>query len=231
MTTKLWLSALATCKMGCSPLLDANFDGLSEGTVANGTLNLPGAPSGDQMLVSSEGGTIAIGDGVFDDRHLSIPTKTGDGAQPAVTFRPVQGSSNSRIFISYDAVITGASARGRVVFHNMDAEGSSDRVPDMTLDFRKDDAQVGDSPVTPTGWRMHGIGGEHSVLISINPDGDEFSVYVTGDGVTNSPNIIHFSSTDDGWLANPPNFEITLTTDPGGGTGSYQIDNLLITES
>lgn len=216
--------ALAACCVGCAPLLDADFNDFSEGTLSNGTFNLPGSPSGDQMVVSSGGSNITIEDGLFNQRHLRIPTGG------SVTFRPVEGSPNSRIFIAYNALITGSSARGRIIFHNLDENGAPDNTPDMTLDFVQADAQIGEAPVTSTGWKMNGIRGEHSVFISISPDGETFIATVAGAEVTNSPNILQFASTDNGWRANPPNFEFTLTLDPEAGAGAYQLDDVLVTE-
>lgn len=213
--------------LGCSPLLDADFDALPGGSLDDGTVSLPGSPSGDQMIVSNQHGAITITDGVFQQQHLRVPT--GD-PPPAVRFHPVGGGGDRRIFISYSALITGASARGRIVFHNLDGNGNGDRVPDMTLDFLPAAAQVGESPVTATGWKMNGIVGSHSVVLSISPDGGAYTATVAGDEVVSSPSVFQFASIDGGWRANPPNFEISITTDPAGGSGSYQIDNLLIAE-
>jgi hypothetical protein len=213
---------------GCSPLLDADFDELPAGALANGTVSLPGLPNGDQMVVSNRGGGVSIEGGVFEQQLLRIST---GNPPPAVTFRPVDGEEDARIFISYDAVITGSTARGRIVFRNLDEDGNSDNVPDMTLDFLQNPAALGEAPTTATGWKMNGIVGEHSVLLSISPDGGTFEATVVGDDVTSSPGVFEFSATDGGWRANPPNFEIVLTTDPGGGSGSYRVDNLLISEN
>lgn len=228
MSLQLTRCLLATWLVACSPLLDADFDDLPAGALANGTLNLPGAPRGDQMAVSNRGGSIAIEDGVFDQHHLRIPT--GEPA-PAVTFRPVEGEAGTRVFVSYEALISGSSARGRIVFRNFDEDGNSDDIPDMTLDFLQEPAEPGEAPVTPTGWKMNGIVGEHSVLVSISADGGTFEVAVAGDSLIGSPGVFTFSATDGGWRAAPPNFEIVLTTDPGGGNGSYEVDNLRITEN
>lgn len=228
MSVKWVFGTVAICLVGCSPLLDANFNALPAGALANGVVNLPGAPSGDQMVVSNELGGITIEAGLFDQQHLRIPT--GEPA-PGVTFRPVRGGSGNRIFISYDALISGASARGRIVFHDLDARGGADAIADMTLDFLQGAAQLGEPPVTATGWKMNGIVGRHSVVVSISPDGDSFTATVAGDQISPSPMVFQFASVDGGWRADPPNFQISITTDAAGGSGSYQIDDLLITEN
>lgn len=228
MSAKHVLGMIAACLTGCSPLLDADFDGLPGGALANGTVNLPGAPDGDQMVLSNRGSSITIENGLFQQQHLRIPT--GDPA-PAVRFRPVRASANGQIFISYEGLLSGTSARGRIVFHNLDESGNADNLPDMTLDFVQQDAQLGEAPVTATGWKMNGIAGSHSVLLSISPDGGSFTARVVGNEVSNSPNLFQFTSTDGGWRASPPRFEVSITTDPTGGSGSYEIDNLLITEN
>lgn len=227
-TTHILGMVAAACLVGCSPLLDADFDDLPAGILANGTVNLPGSPSGDQMVVSSRDGSITIEGGVFEQKHLRIPT--GDPA-PAVRFRPVRGNTDARIFITYAALLTGAAARGRIIFHNLDDDGAPDDVPDMTLDFVPQAPQPGEPPVTPTGWKMNGIVGQHSVLLAISPDGGDHTATVAGDEIASSPNVFQFSSVDGGWRANPPRFEITLTTDPDAGAGAYEIDDLLITEN
>jgi hypothetical protein len=228
MSAKCVLATLAISIVGCAPLLDASFNALPGGALGNGVVNLPGSPNGDDMVVSNQGASITIESGLFAQQHLRIPTGT---SPPGVTFRPVRGNSDRRIFISYDALISGSSARGRIVFHNLDERGNADDIPDMTLDFFRADAQQGEAPVTATGWKMNSVVGKHSVVLSISPDGASYTATVAGDEVTNSPMIFEFASIDGGWHATPPNFEITITTDPDGGAGSYQIDDLLITEN
>ena len=182
MLVRIGTASLAVFWFGCSPLLDADFGSFSEGSLANGTTNLPGLPNGDQMVVAGEGGNLdlTIESGLFQGRHLRIPAGVAGGDRPSATFRPVDPSLDSQIYVSFRARLSNASTVGRLILHDLDFNPDSD----LTLDLEPEPAQLGDAPVTPTGWRMQGTAGSLRVFLAINPAGNRLGVSVARDGVS-----------------------------------------------
>ena len=99
---------LASC-MACAPLLDADFDGLPEGTVFDEVVDLPGPPNGDRMIV-----TQTIQPTIDDptgggDRVLVVfrkPVASVPGIHGEVYFDPIVANAADPIFFSWNGTIS-----------------------------------------------------------------------------------------------------------------------------
>ncbi len=230
---------LAGFAAACTPLLDADFDALPlDASMDQGVVDLPGAPTGDRMIVLDG---IAPGifdmDGFGDGRHLQVQRNVlvGDaGGHSQVHFVPVAAEPDQPIFFTWRGEIAGFAGQTPPVVAAKLKNLVGPNQPNLFSIFIIR-LSAGAISVQPQGGLETSVGfgveGPHTVILRVDPDGD-YALSVVGDGVNPGGGFTHEGNLGSAGSIDPENIGLTLTFDDENGPGPefYKVDNLEISE-
>jgi len=236
-----FLAALlaALLAAACAPLLQADFDDMAAGTLPAGAVDLPGAPSGDRLIVANFA-QVATPLGGAPDRRLYIHRNANtsvSGNHGEVYFDPLDAGGDRPIFFTWRGEVAGFESPGTsaplAAVKLRDLSGPDQPNLFSKLTFRYGPGRL--SVETPGHFVETAIGfgveGPHNVLLRIDPDGG-YVFDIRGAGVSPGAGVTHQGSLPAGVTVDPANIGITLTLDDAldaGGT-VYVVDDMFVSD-
>jgi len=228
---------LAICT-ACTPLLDADFDGLAEGSLNDEIVALPGAPNGDRMIVKNlaqVGDTTDSGDRalwIFRNVNTSV-----EGNHSEVYFDPIDADGSESIYFTWNGTIAGFTSPGAdesVVALKLRDLANVDQ-PNL---FSKLIIRFGPQKITaaaPPGNEVSigsGVTGSHAVILRIDPGPKTYSFFIGGEGVSPNGGFTHNGTLPSGTTIDPENIGLTITfADEIDASGSsYIVNNVVISQ-
>ena len=222
----------------CTPLLDADFDALPEASLLDEVVTLPGAPTGDRIIVAN---------------NVSIVDTPGAGDQELWIFRNVvlnQAASHSEVYFDpiaadgdeslyftwngtlVDTPISGADAPV-IAAKLRDLVG-----PNQPNLFSLLTIRYGPEKITATvsgGNEVsigNGVTGSHAVILRIDPGPGTYSFFIGGDGVSPGDGFTHNGSLSPDTVIDPENIGLTLTfaDEINAGVSTYVVNDVEISE-
>ncbi|MGF1611931.1 MAG: hypothetical protein ACFCUQ_21210 [Kiloniellales bacterium] len=227
--------ALLGCA-ACTPLLDADFDSLPEGTLNDEVVSLPGAPDGDRMIIHNHAQIADTTDS--GDRTLLIfrnPFINETGNHSEAYFDPIAASGGESLFFSWTGTIIHTPTAGSdspVVALKLRDLVDGDQ-PNL---FSKLTIRFGPGKITaalPAGDEVsigNGVTGSHKVVLRIDPGPKTYAFFVGGDGVSPGSGFTHNGSLAPDTTIDPNNigFTITFADEINAGATTYIVNNALV---
>ncbi len=237
MNNKLFSLSVLVVATACAPLLEADFDGFAPGSFSDQTFDLPGAPTGDELLYLNAGFITQDGPG---DRSLSIfrdVLNNDPVAHGEAYFDPIDAADGQPLFFSWSGTLNpnqASSSDPAVVAIKL-----KDKVNDNQVNlFSKLNIRFGEQKITAqvSGGNEVSIGnsvtGPHGVILRVDPNTLEYRFAITGEGVSPGGGFTHIGTLSSGTTIDPQNIGISITfADEIDAAGSfYTIDDVKISQ-
>jgi hypothetical protein len=230
------LAALPLAVASCAPLLDADFDAVSQGLYEDAIIDLPGPPDGDRVIVANLANVAAEPDGtgraLFIFRNVIVGSSANHGE---AYFDPLPAGGDRPIFFSWSGEIIGSPSPGT------DAPLVAVKLrglvgPDQPNLFSKLTFRYGPTTITeePAGGIETAIGfsvtGPHAVILRLDPDGS-YAFAINGEGVSPGGGFTHAGNLPPDTV-DPSNIGVTITfaesIDAAGQ--QYRVDDMFVSD-
>lgn len=222
----------------CAPLLDADFDSLPQDLLTDETVDLPGPPEGDRMLVQK---SVSVGDPTGSGDHTlsifrnALANQTANHSE--AYFDPIAAPDAESIFFSWNGTVFDLPVSGG------DAPVVALKLRDLTDSgqpnlFSKLIIRYGPEKITTTLPPAdevsigNGVTGSHKVVLRIDPGPKTYSFFIGGEGVSPDDGFTHDGTLSPDVAVDPENIGLTITfaDEINAGGSTYVINNMLISQ-
>ena len=238
MNTSLLRTFMLLDCCACTPLLDADFDALPEGSLDDEVVTLPGAPTGDRIIVTNN---VSIADTPGNgDQELWIFRNLAlnqSGSHSEVYFDPIAADGDESLYFTWNGTLVDSPTFGA------DAPVISAKLrdlvgPDQPNLFSQLNIRFGPEKITATvagGNEVsigNGVTGSHAVILRIDPGPGTYSFFIGGDGVSPGGGFTHNGTLSAETVIDPDNIGLTLTfaDEINAGISTYVVNDVVISE-